>query len=145
MTGRIEAISVSRKKGVKKINVGAARLQSGHGIVGDAHAGNGKRQVSLLDIKEIVSAREKGVDVDPGGFAENITVSGMDMGELKPGDRFELGSGAVLKLVQVGKNCDKRCGIYHDLGRCSMSENGVFAEVVESGKIGVGDRVVLKR
>jgi molybdopterin adenylyltransferase len=45
---RIHAISISRAKGVRKDNVDSAALRPHHGIVNDAHAGQGNRQVSLL-------------------------------------------------------------------------------------------------
>jgi hypothetical protein len=46
--GRVRAISVSRQKGKPKVNVLEAELQTDHGIVGDAHAGSGHGQISLL-------------------------------------------------------------------------------------------------
>ncbi len=51
--GRIKAISVSEQKGVPKSNVTEAFLEVEHGIVGDAHAGPGYRQISLLSAESI--------------------------------------------------------------------------------------------
>lgn len=76
---RIVAVSVSRKKGEKKINVDQARLIPDHGLDQDAHAGDWHRQVSLLDMQSIAKIRDKGMDVDPGNFAENITTEGLQL------------------------------------------------------------------
>jgi len=46
--GRVSAVSLSDRKGVKKTNVAAALLVAEHGFQDDAHAGKWHRQVSLL-------------------------------------------------------------------------------------------------
>jgi hypothetical protein len=51
MSARIVSIAVSRKKGTRKTVVEQAELTVDHGLVGDAHAGPGHRQVSLLPPK----------------------------------------------------------------------------------------------
>ena len=80
--GKIIAISISEKKGQKKHNIESANLIVDHGMEGDAHAGNWHRQISLLGIKSIEHMRDKGADVKPGDFAENITVEGIVLYEL---------------------------------------------------------------
>ncbi len=72
MTGTIAAVSLSGKKGERKKAVASAQLRENHGI-GDAHAGEGERQVSLLAEESIRKMRAAGLDVGPGDFAENIT------------------------------------------------------------------------
>jgi molybdopterin adenylyltransferase len=69
---RIVAISVSDKKGMRKGNVPSAEVRAGHGIVGDAHAGDWHRQISLLATESIEKMRKMGLTVGPGDFAENI-------------------------------------------------------------------------
>ena len=80
--GKIIAISISEKKGQKKHNIESANLIVDYGMEGDAHAGNWHRQISLLGIKSIEHMREKGADVKPGDFAENITVEGIVLYDL---------------------------------------------------------------
>ena len=48
--GKIEALCISVKRGTEKKPVSAAEFKADWGIVGDAHAGNWHRQVSLLEI-----------------------------------------------------------------------------------------------
>ena len=40
MAMKVLAVSISRTKGIKKENVPSANLRIGHGIEGDAHAGD---------------------------------------------------------------------------------------------------------
>ena len=137
--GRNRAISISKTKGTQKINVPEAELRSDFGIVGDAHAGNWDRQISLLDIECIDIMAAKGANVAPGGFAENVTTEGIDMAALKLGDKLRLGAKVEIKITQFGKKCHGRCKIYEQIGYCIMPREGVFARVGRGGSITVGD------
>ena len=139
--GRIRAISVSKTKGTQKVNVPGAELRADHGIVGDAHAGNWDRQISLLDIECIDIMVAKGANVSPGGFAENVTTEGIDMAALKVGDKLRLGKEVEIKITQFGKKCHGRCKIYEQIGDCIMPRDGVFARVSRGGSITVGDDI----
>ena len=144
-SGRIRAISVSAEKGMPKHNVPEAELKEDFGIVGDAHAGSGHRQVSLLDMESIEELRQKGADIAPGDFAENFTVEGLDLSGLKVGDRLRIGVAAELEVTQLGKRCHGRCRIFEKLGDCIMPRQGVFARVVTGGRIQVGDTLELMK
>ena len=137
--GRIRAISVSGQKGTPKLNVPEAELRLDHGIVGDAHAGSGHRQVSLLAAESIERLRAKGLKIVPGDFAENITTEGLDVPSLKVGAKLKIGEQVELEISQLGKVCHGRCAVYYRLGDCIMPKEGVFARVVGGGRIKVGD------
>ncbi len=141
--GKIIAISISEKKGVRKNNVDSAVLKDDFGMVGDAHAGTPKRQVSLLAIESVEKMRAKGLKVNPGDFAENITTEGIDLLGLNLGERLRLGREVILELSQIGKECHTRCNIYYQAGDCVMPKEGIFAKVVKGGEIKVGDKIEL--
>ena len=141
--GRIRAISVSKQKGMQKVNVPEAELRADHGIIGDAHAGNWHRQISLLEIECIDIMVAKGANVSPGDFAENITTEGIDLSALKVGDILRLGTEVEIKISQFGKQCHGRCKIYEQIGDCIMPREGVFARVSRGGSIRVGDDIVV--
>jgi len=143
--GRIRAISISDQKGMPKHNVPEAELQADFGIVGDAHAGSGPRQVSLLDMASIEELRQKGADISPGDFAENLTVEGIDLSALKVGQRLRVGRTIELEVTQLGKRCHGRCRIFEKLGDCIMPRQGVFARVVTGGRIQAGDAIELMK
>ena len=138
---RIVAVSVSNRKGIKKSNLPECKLLEDEGLEGDAHAGDWHRQVSLLAVESINKIREKGLEVSPGDFAENITTSGLKIWELRMGTRLAVGSEALLEVTQIGKECHDRCAIYHQVGDCVMPREGVFARVLRGGTIMPGDEV----
>jgi len=136
--GRIKAISVSKEKGTKKVNVPEAELRADFGIIGDAHAGNWHRQVSLLAVESIDRMVAKGAKVSPGDFAENITTEGLNLHELPVGSKLKLGQSVELEITQFGKKCHSRCEIFEQMGDCIMPREGVFAKVTRAGAISVG-------
>lgn len=143
MKGRIVALSISDRKGVPKRNVESVRLLEGYGIEGDAHAGSWHRQVSILAIESIERMKERGLNLRPGIFAENITTENLDLSKLKVGDRILIGN-VELEVTQIGKECPKPCAIFRKIGDCIMPREGIFARVVKGGEIRVGDECVVE-
>ena len=142
---KIVSIATSRKKGTQKVTVDEAFLIKEHGLEGDAHAGNWHRQVSFLASEEIDKAREKGLEVTFGDFAENIATTGVDWKNIPVGSRVRLGQHALVEITQIGKECHKRCAIYYKAGDCIMPREGVFARVLEEGKIRCGDSISIEK
>ncbi len=133
MKGKILAVCLSDTKGVKKTDRGAGRLVEEHGFQGDAHAGDWHRQVSLLSLSSIEKMQAQGLDVEPGSFAENLTLDGFDVYELPVGSLLRVGEDALLEVTQIGKECHDRCAIYHQAGDCVMPREGIFARVKRGG------------
>jgi MOSC domain-containing protein YiiM len=141
-SGRIVAISISRKKGIPKTNVPSANLIENYGIEGDIHAGNWHRQVSFLAMESIEKMRQAGLPkLRPGAFAENITTEFVDVPNLKIGSKIKLGNEAVLEITQIGKECHSKCAIFLKIGDCVMPKEGIFAKVIKGGKIFVNDKI----
>jgi MOSC domain-containing protein YiiM len=140
MKGNVIAVCTSRKKGTRKRNVERAELRPDWGIVGDAHAANWHRQVSLLAWESIEKMRAKGLNVGAGSFAENITTQGLSLVDLPVGTRLRLGE-TLVEVTQIGKVCHDRCAIYYQAGDCVMPREGIFVKVHEGGQVQVGDSV----
>ncbi|MDR7866609.1 MAG: MOSC domain-containing protein [Sporomusaceae bacterium] len=138
MQGKIIAVCTSPNKGMRKKNVGSARLLVDLGLEGDAHAGFAHRQVSLLALESIDKMRQVGLDVNPGDFAENITTEGLELPKLPVGTRLKIGD-SILEVSQIGKECHQRCAIYYQAGDCVMPKEGIFATVVSGDTVNVGD------
>lgn len=138
---RVEAVCISEKKGERKVPVAAAVLRENHGIVGDAHAGDWHRQVSLLAEESIDKMRALGLDVTAGDFAENITTSGIELVSLPIGSRLQIGE-TLLEVTQIGKECHTRCAIFYQAGDCVMPKEGIFAKVITGGIIKPGDGII---
>jgi cyclic pyranopterin phosphate synthase len=141
--GKIISLNVSKEKGVNKEPVESITLKVDHGIEGDAHAGNWHRQVSLLAEESIDVMRNKGLELDPGAFAENITTSGIELATLPVGSLLE-SNGVVLEITQIGKKCHHGCAIFQQVGDCIMPREGIFAKVITPGVLRRGDELQVK-
>jgi len=143
MNGQILAISVSEEKGTQKHNVKEAIVREGHGIDGDAHAGEWHRQVSLLAMESIEKMRARGLEVGPGDFAENLTTLGLDLLSLPIGTRLLLGRErqVEVEVTQIGKVCHGRCAVFYLAGDCVMPREGIFVRVLKGGRLLPGDPI----
>ena len=128
------------REGIRKQNVHQAELRPDWGIVGDAHAADWHRQVSLLAWESIEKMRALGLNVNAGSFAENITTSGMDLVELPVGTQLRIGE-TMVEVTQIGKVCHDRCAIYVQAGDCVMPREGIFVRVHRGGQVRVGDQI----
>lgn len=140
MTTQIVAVCISKNKGERKTPVEKVELREHHGIVGDAHAGDWHRQVSLLAEESIDKMRNSGLDVSNGDFAENLTTKGIDLPKLSIGTQLQVGE-VLLEITQIGKECHTRCAIYHQAGDCVMPREGIFAIVLQGGQVETGDSI----
>jgi len=145
MSGKVIAVCTSKDKGVKKENIKSGKLIEGFGLEGDAHGGDWHRQVSLLAIESIQKMRDKGLDVLPGDFAENITTQGIDLPGLPIGNKLTIGERIVLEVTQIGKTCHTGCAIFQKVGQCIMPKEGIFAKVIAGGEIGVDDEIRVRK
>ncbi len=140
--GHIDAVCISQRRGEAKTAVPGADFVEGSGILGDAHAGPGDRQVSLLAGESIDRMRSRGLALEPGAFGENLVTRGIDLSSLEPGDCLIAG-GARLCITRIGKECHSRCAIYYSAGDCIMPREGLFAQVIRSGRVAPGDKIEL--
>ena len=140
---RILAVCVSEQKGTQKHSVDQIEMKVDHGILGDAHAGNWHRQISLLG-KESVKKVQDHIDFElkPGDFAENILTEGLILYELPVGTKIKIGT-ALCEVTQIGKECHFNCAIREKAGDCVMPREGIFAKVLEPGFAKAGDWVTV--
>ena len=138
--GSVVAVCVSEQKGTPKHPVPALELRLGWGVVGDAHAGNWHRQLSLLAEESVDRMRGLGVELPPGVFAENILTRGLELKALPVGTVLRAGT-ALLAVTQIGKECHNDCAIKQAVGRCVMPTEGIFAVVLRPGSVKPGDTI----
>ena len=138
---KVVSVNISEKKGTLKRAVPEIKLKLRHGIVGDAHAGDWHRQVSLLAEESVDTMRAAApMDLPAGAFAENINTRGLALKTLPVGTLLKVGP-AILRVTQIGKECHNDCAIKKAVGRCVMPTEGIFATVEREGTVRPGDTI----
>ena len=137
---QVVSVCISEKKGTKKPPVAEISLRPHHGIVGDAHAGDWHRQVSLLANESVDRMRKEGLTLAAGDFAENILTEGITLRTLPVGTVLRAGE-VRLEVTQIGKECHNDCEIRRMTGMCVMPTDGIFAVVLNEGVIRPGDQI----
>ncbi|MDF2520355.1 MAG: molybdenum cofactor sulfurase [Clostridia bacterium] len=141
MIGKVIAINISEKKGVPKKTIEEGMFKVDHGLVGDAHAGNWHRQVSLLGIESIDKMKALGIKgLCTGKFAENITTEGLELWKLPVGTKLQIGE-TIQEVTQIGKECHTKCAIFKQIGSCVMPTEGIFTKVLKEGIVKAGDTI----
>jgi len=134
----VQSVNISSEKGEIKKPVDHIDLND-NGIIGDAHAGDWHRQVSLLAQESIEKAGEAAGTLFPyGSFAENISTIGIELHNVSILDRFE-SEKVILEVTQIGKECHAKCAIGKQIGNCIMPIEGIFCRVIKGGIVEVGD------
>jgi MOSC domain-containing protein YiiM len=141
--GKILSVNISEKKGEKKHNVGESCALMNLGLADDAHSGMELRQISLLATESIEKIRKKGLNVNYGDFAENLTTEGVELYTLPLGTKIKVGKDVLLEVTQIGKTCVQPCVIFYAVGDCVMPKEGIFARVLTPGNIKIGDEVTI--
>lgn len=142
MSAKVVSINISKTKGTTKEPVKEATVIENYGIKEDAHAdSHWHRQISLLGVESIQKMKDKGLNLNYGDFAENITTEGIDLLSLPLGTKLKIGE-VILEITQHGKKCHSKCEIFKIVGDCIMPKEGVFTRVIKGGKIKVGDEII---
>ena len=139
--GKIVAVCRSEKKGTIKKEIAEGLLIKDFGLERDAHSGKWHRQISLLGVESINKMKGKGFKIIYGDFAENLTVEGIVLYQLPLGIKLKVGENVLLEVTQIGKECHHGCEIRKKIGDCVMPREGIFARVLEGGKVKAGDEI----
>lgn len=141
---KVLAVCISLKKGEQKKEIDFGECVVDFGIKGDAHGGDWHRQISLLAKESVDEMRARGVTLENGDFAENIVTEGINLKKLPIGSRILIGDDVVLEVTQIGKECHSGCVIMQKAGKCVMPTDGIFAKVINPGKIKAEDEIVIQ-
>ena len=138
---KVTSVNISEQKGMQKHPVSEILLKMRHGIVGDAHAGDWHRQISLLAEEGVDTLRAAcPIPLTDGVFAENINTVGIDLKHLPVGTHLRIGETEV-EVTQIGNECHNDCTIKKAVGKCVMPTEGIFAVVVREGTVRSGDEI----
>ena len=153
--GRVASIHLHpQQPGTPLLSAQAVELVKDKGIQGEPRyfgrlsSSTGKpslRQVTLIEREQIAEhAATLGLpSIPPGAVRANIETTDIDLVALL-GREVEIGE-AVLLLYEPRDPCAKMDAICQGLRELMMdNKQGVLAQVVRSGKIQVGDRIVAR-
>jgi MOSC domain-containing protein YiiM len=139
--GRLYSICISPERGQLKTEVEEANVIENFGIENDGHGGDWGRQITCLKYESVQKVKEeKGLDVGPGSFAENLLIENLDLAAVGVGGRLKIGSDVVLQVSQIGKE-DHPSVVTRTLGVTLLPYEGLFCRVLRGGLIKKGDPV----
>lgn len=152
LRGRVASVNTS-PGGVPKLPVAEAWVGT-RGLAGDAHTepepshGGPDKAVSLYALESIARVASDGHTAFPGAFGENLTLEGIEMGDLEPGERLAIGEdGLVIEIVDHAQPCQtiahwfKRRRIARISGRIHPADARWYARVLAEGTVRPGDAV----
>jgi len=104
--------------GVPKLPVLQAAV-SAAGLEGDKQRnlrvhGGPNRALCLYSLENILLLQAAGHPVHPGSMGENVTLVGVDLAALAPGDVLELGDDVVIELTSYAHPCANIAGSFID-------------------------------
>jgi MOSC domain-containing protein YiiM len=140
-TGTIRALLLAQARGTPMRRVPEALAIEGRGFEGDRHSQRAlghKRQVLLLD-----EASREALSLEVGVLKENISVAGLPLDTLPPGQRLALGDTVVVELTEPCVPCWKLDALRPGLLKESWGRRGQLARVLRGGAVREGDTVRL--
>jgi len=148
----VVAVHRSSSHSFSKFSEDSITLRAGHGVEGDAHAGEtvkhrsrvkrdptspNLRQVHLLHAElfdELVAA---GHAVFPGEMGENITTRGIDLLALPTGARLVFEGGAVVEVTGLRNPCSQIDKFQRGLSEAVLARDAQGGLVRKAGVMGV--------
>lgn len=148
--GVIVSINVS-SGGVPKLPVATARVGPS-GLDGDGqrdrrHHGGPDRALCLYSLERLESLQREGHAIAPGTTGENLTISGLNWDTITPGVQLRAGD-VTMEITAFASPCTSIRPSFADENSNRISQqlfpgwSRVYARVVESGELRVGDAVV---
>jgi MOSC domain-containing protein YiiM len=152
ISGRVFQINASLG-GLPKLAQLQANVNS-LGLTNDRQAdtrvhGGPERALCLYSLEQILDLQAEGHPIFPGAIGENLTISGLDWTQIGPGKRLKVGSNVLIEITRYTTPCNNLEPYFlnADYSRVSEKQNPgwsrVYARVLQSGEIKVGDKVSL--
>ncbi len=161
-SGMVLKVASDPRHGFSKPLKERITLIVGHGVEGDAHAGEhvrhrflakvwpklpNRRQIHLIRAELFDELGDAGHVVGPGDLGENVTTAGLNLESLPLGTRLHLGSSAVIELTGLRTPCaliDRfQGGLRSKMLRTGQGgpkfRCGVLGIVVAGGQVAPGD------
>jgi MOSC domain-containing protein YiiM len=138
MKGTVRALFVAPEKKAAPVSLSEVRVAA-EGFEGDFHTRTAANRRQILMVSHAVLDE---FQLSPGTLFENMTIEGIDVMGLAAGQRLQVGD-TVLEVTVPCEPCVQMDRIRDGLKRSLEGKRGMFARVLSSGVIRVGDAVVL--
>jgi MOSC domain-containing protein YiiM len=130
-------IAVEHRKPMKAVDQATAVANRGFDGSNPGRHGT-TRQVLLVDTETLAE-----FGLEPGIVRENITTVGLDIADLKLGQRLAIGS-TVLEVTIPCEPCHQMEEIRMGLQEALKDRRGVLCRVIEGGRISRGDEIEIR-
>jgi len=111
------------------------------GVVGDKYFGREEREVLLSSLSGYELALQNGISMEYGTLGENI-LTDMNLKSLSLGDQIKIGE-AILEISMLCPVCTHLSVIKKELPKLIKEDRGIFAKVIQGGKISIDDTIEL--
>jgi len=112
------------------------------GIVNDKHYDTKiERSVLITSSDSYTLVKKHGIDADYGVLGENLLID-YNPYHLRSGDRLQIAN-VILEISQHCTLCKSLTNVDSKLPKLLKNDRGIFAKVIESGSIKVGDDIYL--
>ena len=117
--GSAHIFQINRSNGgVPKLPVFEAAVTP-QGLEGDRqrdrrHHGGPERALCLYALENILQLQAEGHPIHPGSIGENVTLVGVDLATLSPGDLIALGDEVVVEMTSYAHPCSNIAGSFVD-------------------------------
>ena len=138
MAPSIVAIHLCTKSRLPLRSVPEAHAVLQTGLEGDRHARRDSHRQVLLVAQEVLES----LGLAAGDIREQLTVRGLDVDALTPGDRLRAGTAHF--AVAGPSPCERMNEIRPGLREVLVGRRGRFVRVVGEGTVSVGDELIVE-
>lgn len=139
-TNKILKLFIANKETKKMDEVTHFQLTFG-GVVGDKYFGREEREVLLSSLSGYQLALQNGISMGYGTLGENI-LTDMNLKSLALGDKIKIGE-AILQISMLCPVCNHLSVIKKELPKLIKEDRGIFAKVIQGGKISIDTTIEL--
>jgi MOSC domain-containing protein YiiM len=151
-SGRVVSVNIN-EGGVPKLPVeeqwvGPLGLVDDHHIEPVPSHGGPDQAVCLYSMEAIERLVSEGHNAFPGAFGENLTLEGIELDSIGPGDQLTIGEGGlVIEITWHAQPCYKQADWFSDgrfariSGKTHPAEARWYARVISEGLVRPGDAV----
>ncbi len=143
-SGELMWIGLRPGKGEPMLRVDEVLVDTQSGLIGDRYQGNsGRRQVTLLQYEHLAVLESMlGKVIPPEVLRRNLLIKGLNLLALK-NCHFKMGT-AVFQMTGLCHPCSKMETKLGPGGYNAMrGHGGINAQVLQGGKISVGDKLIV--